>query len=106
MKVDLQPNPDNCCLLQAAENGAALAEQGDRLEAMAQRAAAATDTILTLQDALQQAQQADAAQRDQVECPAAAGACCHQLNMYRTCVRSTCNAALTGARPDAYLGLW
>lgn len=55
-----------CCWLQAAENGATLAEQGERLEAMAQRAAAATDTILTLQAELQQAQQADAAQRDQV----------------------------------------
>ena len=52
--------------MQAGESGFALAEQGERLEAMAQRASAATDTILTLQAELQKAQRDDAAHRDKV----------------------------------------
>ena len=52
--------------VQAAENGAALSEQAEELEAMTQRASAATEAILTLQQDVQIGQHTETTLRSQV----------------------------------------
>ena len=53
-------------IVQAAENGAALSEQAEQLEAMTQRASAATEAILTLQQDVQTGQHTETTLRSQV----------------------------------------